>query len=66
MGMQNRERTFVTALLSAESLECLDRYISEKAPEKTRSDILRDAFEEWCHEHGLPAPQSARWQRSNR
>jgi hypothetical protein len=39
---------FVTALLSAELIEALDRYIREELPGKTRSDALRFAFEEWC------------------
>ena len=47
---------FVTALLSAQLIEALDRYALEKAPDKARSDILRDAFEEWCVERGLLGP----------
>jgi hypothetical protein len=39
---------FVTALLSAEMIEALDRHIREKAPGTTRSDALRTAVREWC------------------
>jgi hypothetical protein len=43
---------FVTALLSPNLVEALDRYIREEAPGKTTSDALRDAFKEWCVDRG--------------
>jgi len=51
-----RKPEFVTALLPGPLVEALDRYTREKAPDKTRSDILRDAFEEWCIGRGLLGP----------
>jgi hypothetical protein len=56
MKAQDGKPEFVTALLSAKLVEALDRYASEKAPDKTRSDILSEAFEEWCIERGLLWP----------
>jgi hypothetical protein len=51
---------FVTALLSGRLIEALDRYAREKAPDKTRSDILSEAFEDWCIERGLLGPWDER------
>ena len=43
---------YVTTLLSPALVEALDRYISEEAPDKSRSDALREAFKEWCIDRG--------------
>jgi hypothetical protein len=50
MGTQkppNRGHDFISVLLSPAMLNALDRYISEEATGKTRSDALRAAFKEW-------------------
>jgi metal-responsive CopG/Arc/MetJ family transcriptional regulator len=51
MGMPRKfEQTgdFVTVLLPAPLIQALDRYVVEEAPNKNRSEAVRDAFREWC------------------
>lgn len=47
---------FISVLLSPALIQALDRYISEEATSKTRSDALRDAFREWCVDRGYINP----------
>jgi hypothetical protein len=59
MGTQkppNDQADFVTALLPRTLIRALDRYIAEEAPGKTRSDVLRLAFKEWCINRGFVQP----------
>ncbi len=59
MGTQKppgRGYDFISVLLSPSLIQALDRYISEEAEDKTRSDALRDAFKEWCVDRGYINP----------
>lgn len=47
---------FMSVLLSPALIQALDRYISEEATGKARSDALRDAFQEWCVDRGYINP----------
>ena len=46
--MATDKSDFVTALLTAEMIQALDRHILEKAPGMTRSDALREVVRQWC------------------
>lgn len=43
---------FVTAYLSGDLIEALDRYILENGPGINRSEALGDAFRQWCTDRG--------------
>jgi metal-responsive CopG/Arc/MetJ family transcriptional regulator len=47
---------FITVMLPGQLLRALDRHIHERAPTKSRSDVLNEAFRQWCIEQGYIKP----------
>jgi hypothetical protein len=48
---------FITVMLPAPLVKALERHIQEEAPGKTRSDVLRGVFEQWCIDRGYIRPE---------